>query len=351
VNTEAAVVGSVDEAPAVEEPNAARAARSGGHRLIVLLERYALLLLLAGLIVFFALLPATGSSFLTLANLRNVAANEAVIAIAALAALVPLVAGQFDVSIGALLGLVSIAVAALTVRAGLPLVLALPAGVLIGAAVGAVNGFVVAYLRANSFIITLGMATLLGGLVSLYTKGQVILGIPQSMVDFGTLNWLGVPRVVWLLAVIALLVTYLLRYTVYGRHLLSVGSNPRSARLVGIRVELVVLLSFVVAGALAAVAGELELARPGSGDPQIGAGFTLSALAAAFLGSTTIRPGQFNVPGTIVGVFFVAVSVNGLTLAGAADWVDPVFNGAAVVVAVAISTVLAHRRAGGAGTG
>jgi ribose transport system permease protein len=164
------------------------------------------------------------------------------------------------------------------------------------------------------------------------------------MVDFGTLNWLGVPRPVWLLVVVALLVAYLLRYTVYGRHLLSIGSNPRSARLVGIRVQLVVLLSFVVAGALAAVAGELELGRTGSGDPQIGPGFTLSALAAAFLGSTTIRPGQFNVPGTIVGVFFVAVSVNGLTLAGAADWVDPLFNGTAVVVAVAVSTVLAHRR-------
>jgi ribose transport system permease protein len=351
MNTEAAVVDRAETAPAAQDAVASPPAATAGHRLIVLLERYALLLLLGALIIFFSLLPATGSTFLTLANLRNVAANEAVIAIAALAALVPLVAGQFDVSVGALLGFVSIAVAALTVRAGLPLVLALPAGILIGAAVGAVSGFVVAYLRANSFIITLGIATLLGGLVALYTKGQVILGIPQSMVDFGTLNWLGVPRAVWLLVVIAVLVTYLLRYTVYGRHLLSIGSNPRSARLVGIRVELVVLLSFVVAGALAAVAGELELARTGSGDPQIGPGFTLSALAAAFLGSTTIRPGQFNVPGTIVGVFFVAVSVNGLTLAGAADWVDPVFNGTAVVVAVAISTVLAHRRAGGAGTG
>ena len=281
-----------------------------------------------------------------MANIRNVAADEAVIAIAALAALVPLVAGQFDVSVGAVLGMVSIAVAALTVRAGLPVFAALPLGVALGAVTGAVSGLVIAYLRANSFIITLGMATLIAGLVSLYTRDQVILGIPQSMVNFGTLNWLGIPRAVWLLIVVALLVAYRLRYTVYGRRLLSIGSNPRATMLVGIRVQRVVLLSFVVAGALAAVAGELELARTGSGDPQIGPGFTLSALAAAFLGSATIRPGQFNVPGTIVGVFFVAVSVNGLTLAGAADWVDPLFNGAAVVVAVAVSTstVLAHRR-------
>jgi ribose transport system permease protein len=328
-------------APAVQ---AAPVARPNAQRLLHALERYALVVLLGALILFFTFLPATGDTFLTVANIRNVAANEAVIAIAALGALVPLVAGEFDVSIGALLGAVSIAVAALTHRAGLPLIVALPAGVALGAAVGSISGFIVAYLRAGSFIITLGMATLIGGVVSLYTKDQVILGIPQSMVDFGTLNWLGIPRPVWLLAVTALLVGYLLRYTVFGRHLVSIGSNARSAALVGIRVQLVVMLSFVVAGALAAVAGELELARTGSGSPQIGPGFTLSALAAVFLGSTTIRPGQFNVPGTIVGVFFVAVSVNGLTLAGAADWVDPLFNGAAVVVAVSVSTVLAHRR-------
>lgn len=308
------------------------------------LERYALVVLLGLLIAFFALLPSTHDSFLTVANIRNVAANQTVIAIAALAALIPLIGGQFDVSVGAVLGMVSVAIAALTARAGLPVPVALVLGVAIGAAVGAVNGFVVAYLRASSFIITLGMATLVGGLVSLYTKDQVILGVPQSVVNFGTLNWLGVPRVVWLLAAVALVVGWLLLHTVFGRQLLSVGANPRAARLVGIPVQRVVMLSFVLAGALAGVAGAVLLARTGSGNPQVGSGYTLSALAAAFLGSTTIRPGRFNVPGTLVGVFFVAVSVNGLTLAGAADWVDPVFNGAAVVIAVAASTILAHRR-------
>ena len=326
----------------------ARASRAG--QIVQALERYALVVLLALLIAFFAIWPTTSATFLTVANIRNVAANEVVIAIAALAALIPLVGGQFDVSIGAVLGMVSVAIAALTTRAGLPLGIAIVVGVAMGAAVGVLNGFIVAYLRTSSFIITLGMATLIGGLVSLYTKDQVILGVPHQLVDFGTLNWLGVPRVVWLLLVVALLIAYALRHTVYGRELLSVGANPRAARLVGIRVPMVVLVSFVLAGALAGVAGVVELARTGSGNPQIGSGDTLSALAAAFLGATTIHPGRFNVPGTIVGVFFVAVSVNGLTLAGAADWVDPLFNGTAVVVAVAISTVLAHRRAG-AGSG
>jgi ribose transport system permease protein len=340
MSVDMAVGAHIEDAVANDDPR-----RPGvGHGIIEALERYALVLLLGLLIVFFAVLPATSESFLTVANIRNVAANEAVIAIAALAALIPLIGGQFDVSVGAVLGIVSVAIAALTVRAGLPVPVALVMGVAMGAAVGAVNGFIVAYLRASSFIITLGVATLVGGLVSLYSKDQVILGVPASLTNFGTLNWLGVPRVVWLLALVALLIGYVLRHTVYGRRLLSVGANPRSARLVGIAVPRVVMLSFVLAGALAGVAGAVELARTGSGNPQVGPGYTLAALAAAFLGSTTIRPGRFNVPGTIVGVFFVAISVNGLTLAGAADWVDPVFNGAAVVIAVSVSTILAHRR-------
>jgi len=166
------------------------------------------------------------------------------------------------------------------------------------------------------------------------------------MLSFGNGLWLGIPKPTWLLIVCALGVEYMLRFTVYGRQLVQIGSNARSARLVGIRVKRLMFTVFVVAGALAAVAGALQLARTGSASPQLGPGLTLNAIAACFLGSTTIRPGQFNVPGTLVGVFFVAVMVNGLTLAGAADWVEPTFNGAAVVIAVTLSAILARRRGG-----
>jgi len=326
------------------EPQAtARRGRRWRREVTLVAERYALVGLLALLVVFFALNPSTSDTFLTAANVRNVLANEAVVAIAALAALIPLVCGQFDVSVGAVLGGAALVVAALTSRTGLPPGVAIVAAIAVGGVVGAVSGAVIAYVRTSSFIITLGMATLVGGLVSLYSGDQTIVG-PQSMVDFGNGTTLGGPRPVWLLIVVAAATGWILRYTVFGRRLTAIGANPRAAQLVGIRVQRHVLLAFVLAGALAAVAGTLQLARSGAANPQIGPGFTLSALAAAFLGATTIRPGQFNVPGTIVGVFFVAISVNGLTLAGAADWVDPVFNGAAVVIAVALSTHLANRR-------
>jgi hypothetical protein len=139
---------------------------------------------------------------------------------------------------------------------------------------------------------------------------------------------------------------YVLRHTPYGRYLASVGASPTSARLVGLNVPRVILSSFVFSGALSGIAGLVLLARAGTANPQVGPGYTLAALSAAFLGATAIRPGTFNVVGTLLGVLFVAVSVNGLVLAGAADWVEPTFNGAALLVAVTLSTALARRRAG-----
>jgi ribose transport system permease protein len=309
-----------------------------------MLERYALLVLLALIILFFSVYSKTSGTFVTAANLKNVVANESVTGIVALGALVPLVALQFDVSVGAILGAVAFVVAKLTVDSGLPLAPAIAIGLAVGALVGVANGYVIAYLGAGSFIITLGMSTLVGGLVALYSGNQAVVNVPHPLLDFGNGYVLGIPDPTWLLLAVAVGVGYLLRYTVFGRRLTQIGSSPSSARLVGVRVERAVLIAFILAGLLAAVAGALQLARTGSGNPQVGSGFTLNALAACFLGATVVRPGQFNVPGTIIGVFFVAFSVNGLTLAGAADWVQPVFSGAAVVVAVALSTVIAKRR-------
>jgi ribose transport system permease protein len=140
---------------------------------------------------------------------------------------------------------------------------------------------------------------------------------------------------------------YVLAQTPYGRCLYAIGSNPRAARLVGIPVRRYVLLAFAAAGALAGLAGVLQTARTGGATADPGTSLLFPALAAAFLGATAIRPGQFNVVGTVIGVLFVAVSVSGLTLAGASDWVNPVFNGAALLVAVVLSSLLGRQRLSG----
>jgi ribose transport system permease protein len=193
-------------------------------------------------------------------------------------------------------------------------------------------------------VITLGMATLLGGLVILYSKSNSITGIPTSLINFGAKNWLGVPRPLWLTLIVLVLVGYLLRATVTGRRLLMIGENPVAAALVGVRTQRMILLAFVLGGALYGVAGVVLLANTGSASPSDGFSNTFQVLTAVFLGATTVRPGRFNVVGTIVGVLFIAVSVDGLSLAGASDWVQPVFTGSAVIVAVAASTVFARRR-------
>ena len=316
-------------------------------RTLPFVERYALLVLFLLMCLFFSVYGPTSGTFASSANVRNILGNEPVIAIIALASIIPLTCGQFDLSVGATAGLSSIVTASAAAEHELPVVVAIVIGVLSGCLVGLFNGVLVARLGVNALIATLGTATLVAGLVSLYTSNQVIsIGIPESITSVGSGTWLGLPRTVFTLAAVALAVWYLLTQTPYGRYLTSVGVSPGSARLVGLRVDRYVLSSFVLSGGLAGIAGVLLLARAGTANPAVGPGYTLAALSAAFLGATAIKPGTFNVLGTLLGVAFVAVSVNGLVLSGAADWVQPTFNGAALIIAVALSTAIARRRAG-----
>jgi ribose transport system permease protein len=319
--------------------------RAVGRIVLQGLERGGLPLLLGVLFAFFALDSTSGTVFTSSGNVRNILGNQAVTGLVALAMVVPLVAGYFDLSVAAVTGVANVVVAAAIGTHGLPVVLGILLALAIGGLIGAINGFLVAKVRLNGFVVTLGTYTLLLGLIQLYTKGQLITnGIPASFGNWGSQTWLGLPKPFILLIVIAAITWFVLAQTPFGRFLEGIGSNESAARLVGIRVERMVWISFVISGMLAAGAGALQTSRAGSGDPQTGPAFLFPALAAVFLGATTIRPGRYNVWGTIVGVYFVAVSVSGFTLLGADVWVTPVFNGASLVIAVALSTLIARGR-------
>jgi ribose transport system permease protein len=167
--------------------------------------------------------------------------------------------------------------------------------------------------------------------------------ISPDLVDFGSLTWFGVPRVLYVVGIAAITLLYLLDHTPYGRSLRAIGDNPGAARLVGMPVARYGVTAFVIGSVLAAIAGVILTARIGGATADNGTSMIFPALAAVFLGATAIQPGHFNVIGTVVGVALVAVSVSGLTLAGAEDWVNPVFNGAALAIAVAVSTYLGRR--------
>jgi ribose transport system permease protein len=234
-------------------------------------------------------------------------------------------------------------------RLGVPVVIAVVVGIGVGALVGIVNGITVGRVGVNSLIVTLGISTVLAGIVTWYTNSQsIITGISSDLVDLGSGDWFGIPRTLYVLALVAGFVYYVLEHTPFGRYLFSVGSNREAARLVGLPVERLVILAFVLSATLAGLAGVLLVARNGSASPQVGTvGDSLQALAAAYLGATAIRPGRFNVPGTLIAIFFLAFTVTGLSLAGVSSWVNDVFNGAALFVAVVISTLAGRRRAAG----
>jgi ribose transport system permease protein len=311
------------------------------------LERLALPLLLLVIVVVFASLSDTGETFRSSANVKNILANQSVTAILALAMIVPLVSGYFDLSVGAIAGLANVATAALMSKYGASVMVAIFGGLAIGALVGAINGLFVAALRLNALVVTLGSLILIEGLVAMYTKGTPIYGhIPESFVEWGSQQFLGVPRPFVLLLVVGLVVWYGLMHTPFGRELESIGSNEAASRLVGVPVEKRIFASFVLSGLLAGAAGVLLTSRSGNGDPSVGGNYLFAALAAVFLGSTTIRPGTYNVWGAIVGVFFVAVTVNGFTLLGAELWISDIVNGASLITAVTVVTLISrHRKA------
>ncbi len=318
------------------------------ERLLEFTERYALVVLFIATMLFFSFWSKTSSTFPHAQNIKNVLGNEAVTGILALAIMIPLVCGEFDFSVGNNAGLTQVLCAGFMARLGMPVVLAVIIPIGIGAFVGLANGNTVARVGVNSLIVTLGISSVLLGIVEWYTGGQSIINhISQSLINLGAGQWLGLPKTIFYLAVVAVAVHYMLEHTPFGRYLYSIGSNRDAARLVGLPVERYVLLAFTLSGALAGVAGVLLVSYNGTGSPQVGTILdTLQALAAAYLGATAIKPGRFNVLGTMIAIFFLAYTVTGLSLAGVADWINNVFDGGALFLAVLVSTIIGRRRAG-----
>lgn len=319
--------------------------RFDGGSVARFLERYALVLITVAVAVFFAVTPPADVAFPTIDNFNVVLGSNAVTALIALAALFPLVSGFFDFSIGSIAILTSVICAGLQTKTGLPLWLAIVIPMVVSIIIGIVNGLLVTIFRMSPFVTTLGMATLLGGLTTWYCSGTTFtLDSSSSLISFGSARWLQLPVVFYVVLIMAAGVWYFFRHTPYGRSLYAIGSNVTSARLVGMPVDRNVRLAFIVSSTISGFAGIVELARQGSATAVDGGSLLFPALAAAFLGATAITPGFFNVVGTLVSAIFVSITVSGLTLMGASGWVTDVFNGAALLVAVGLSTYLGRRK-------
>jgi ribose transport system permease protein len=329
------------EGPEAAPPAAPGRWRSRGR---AFLYRYAVALALALMVVLFsALLPHT---FFTVGNFQTIVSSQAVLLILALGLTVPLLVGEFDLSIAAMLGFAAILLTYLTGKAGWAAVPAIAAVLAAGVLVGAVNGLFVVRFGVNAFITTLGTGTVLTGLTLAVSGGQILNGVPQAIVDVASNDFLlGLPAPVFIGLALAVALWFVYDHTPLGRYLFFVGESREVARLAGLRVDRMRWLALVAASVLATVGGILAAGQLGAADPSSGPNFLLPAFAAAFLGATTIKPGRFNAWGTVIAQYVLITWVTGLQLLGASSWVEQVFNGTALVIAVTFARLASQEPA------
>lgn len=300
-------------------------------------------------VVFWVLRPTT---FMTVGNWLNITQQVSILAVVAFASTVVMVTNAFDLSVGTMASLAGM-VAAASMQAGVPLITAVALSLVAAAAGGALNGFLVAYLRIVPFVATLGTLTMFGGLALLVSNGNTIFGraIPKAFGQFGrdgiplgTVDGRTVllPNLTLVAAGVLLVIWVVLEHTPFGRRLYAIGGNVVAARLAGVRVRSSMLLAFVVSGVGAGIAGLMLTSRLASANPTQGDGLMLNAIAAVFLGVTVSEQGEPRVLGTLVGVLILGVLANGLTQLQINSYVQQVLTGAIVVAAVAIGSVRAR---------
>ncbi|MHC6220638.1 ABC transporter permease [Arthrobacter sp. MMS24-S77] len=289
-------------------------------------------------IVLFVIFAFTESeTFLNVGTWRSLLDSQAPVAMAAIGLMIPVAAGTFDLAIGATVGLTSIFASWMLVNHGVSPTLAVPLTLAIGALVGLVSGILLAVVKLDSFIATLGMSSVVGACTVWLSGGSQILDLPADFVAFATNRFLGITYPVYAMLIVAVAAWYVLENTPIGRQVYATGGNEPSARLAGVNTTAVRILALVACGVVAASVGLLLASRLGTGDPTIGPSYLLPAFSAVFLGSTQFKAGRFNVWGTVVAVYVLAVGVTGLQLAGAPVWIPDLFNGLALLLAVALA--------------
>jgi ribose transport system permease protein len=327
---------SATDAPArSQSADAAEPERRRGAVLNVL-ERFGVLVVLAVLILLFSLLKP--DTFPTYGNFTTIVTTQDILVILAIGAMVPLAAGQFDLSIGSMLGFAGMEVGVLTANHGWGIAPAIAVTLACCAAVGAINGFLVARVGLNAFIATLAMGSVLLALTQWMSNGAVISdGIPNGLLDLAQTQVARLPLTAFYMLGLIALFWYVMNQTPFGRYLYALGGGPEAARLAGLPTRGLTAAAFVISALAAGVAGVLETATVGAAHPDVGADYLLPAFAAAFLGATTIQPGRFNVLGTVFALFLLAVGIAGLQQLGAPFWVAPAFDGVALLVAVSLA--------------
>ncbi|MDR9784388.1 ABC transporter permease [Rhizobium redzepovicii] len=331
------------ESTALEPTKSEMAGLSTGQKIGRLIPVYGLVILTVGLIVIFSiLLPDT---FPTVLNVRSIVSDKAIIALLSLAAMIPMASGRIDLTVGYGIVLWHILAISLQTAYGLPWPVAVLIVLALGVLTGFINGLLVEVAKIDSFIATLGTGTVLYALALWHTGGRQVVGVlPEGFYALNGTMLLGLPITGFYVLLIAICMWVVLEYLPIGRYLYAIGANPKAAALNGIPVRKFVIGAFVTSGLLAALTGVLLASKLRIGQASVGLEYLLPALVGAFLGSTTIKPGRVNVWGTLIGVIILAVGISGIQQFGGSFFVEPLFNGVTLLIAIGIAGYAQRKR-------
>ncbi|AIC31823.1 ABC transporter permease [Rhizobium sophoriradicis] len=331
------------ESTALEPTKSEMAGLSTGQKIGRLIPVYGLVILTAGLIVLFSiLLPDT---FPTVLNVRSIVSDKAIIALLSLAAMIPMASGRIDLTVGYGIVLWHILAISLQTAYSLPWPVAVVIVLALGVLTGFINGLLVEVAKIDSFIATLGTGTVLYALALWHTGGRQVVGVlPDGFYALNGTMLFGLPITGFYVLLIAICMWIVLEYLPIGRYLYAIGANPKAAALNGIPVRKFVIGAFVTSGLLAALTGVLLASKLRIGQASVGLEYLLPALVGAFLGSTTIKPGRVNVWGTLIGVIILAVGISGIQQFGGSFFVEPLFNGVTLLIAIGIAGYAQRKR-------
>lgn len=308
------------------------------YRIWRLFYRFGLLVAFVVLIVMFSLLRP--QEFATTQNLKAILTSYASLTLIAIGLMLPLIAQRFDLSAAYMATLAGLLAVGLQSFNNWPVWASIVVALAICGCVGLINGLLIALGKLNSLVVTLGAGSILFGAAELYSSGTTIFsGISPQFFKIGQNSVLGIPLPVIYAAIAALVVWYVLQFRPSGRHLYAIGGSEEGARLVGVRVERLIIISFVFSALFAAAGGIVEASRVGSANPTDLQYTLLPAFTAVFLSATVFRPGQYNVWGTVLAVYFVGTGETGMYILGAPSFYAQVFDGAVLLVAIALAEV------------
>jgi len=312
------------------------------HTMVENAERYGLIVAWLLVIAIFGYLKP--QTFLTWPNFSTIFGSQAVLVVVTLGLIIPLTANDFDVSIAYVMTLSSMLIAILNVQLGVPIGWAILAALGVGVLVGVVNGFFITVFRIHSLIVTLGVGTFLHGLTLWISDSMTISGISSVLIDSVIVTRLfGIPLEFYYAMIICVIVWYVFEHTALGRRILFVGRGREVARLSGIHTDRIRWGCLIASSFLGALAGVLYAGTQGAADPVSGLSYLLPAFAAAFLGSTSIVPGRFNPWGAALAVYFLVTGITGLIFLGVSTFVQDIFYGGALVLAVTLSQLVRGR--------